>query len=279
MLHGASQKSKRISHSTSHAESLATAKVLPVGQLTSLRLYEPQLCLKYGKMTPLNFLQYLDSITTLDIPHDHYVDCMDLWELGCGSRGVPQDKSQRLCILALREERRSQRLRRLIHVTTHFMLCDKLTKHTGYVSKSLEEIITSGHWTIQGKLRVRQHFGKRTDDTFKDDGTFYAINDTDEFCIGNYLDRSKHGQKQDFWMNSSNFWFRVHLIPRTALFTPTDVSDGPDVSSLTYDRFILGAHLDPPKKMFNISDQWSGSDPHGALTRRWIGLTRFTIRP
>ncbi len=89
------------------------------------------------------------------------MDCVDLWELSCGLRGVPQDKSQRLGILAIREERRSFRLRRLYHIVTHFMLADPMTKHIGYVSKSLYELLTSGNWTLGDKVRVRHKFGSK----------------------------------------------------------------------------------------------------------------------
>ena len=81
------------------------------------------------------------------------------WELACGYRGIPQDKGQRLGVLVIREERRSLRLRRLYHITTHYMLADLLTKYLGYVSKSLHELETSGFWTIRGPLRVMQGFG------------------------------------------------------------------------------------------------------------------------
>ena len=84
---------------------------------------------------------------------------MDLWDLACGYKGIPQDKGQRLGILVIREERRTLRLRRLFHVRTHAMLADLLTKHTGYVSPTLHELETSGHWSITGSLRVRQGFG------------------------------------------------------------------------------------------------------------------------
>ena len=88
-----------------------------------------------------------------------FIDCIDLWELACGLRGAPQDKSQRLGVLAIREERRTLRLRRFFHVRTHWMLADWLTKHTGYVSKCMFEMLSCGHWTIESFVRVRQHFG------------------------------------------------------------------------------------------------------------------------
>ena len=81
---------------------------------------------------------------------------MDLWDLSCGYKGIRQDKGQRLGVLVIRK-----RLRRLHHVRTHAMLADLLTKNGigGYVSPSLHELETSGHWTITGSLRVRQGFG------------------------------------------------------------------------------------------------------------------------
>ena len=36
---------------------------------------------------------------------------------------------------------------------------DLLTKHSGYVSKSLHELLSSGIWTIDSDVRMRQHFG------------------------------------------------------------------------------------------------------------------------
>ena len=93
------------------------------------------------------------------IPVDAVIDCMDLWELACGQRGIPQDKSQRLGVLALREERRWSRLRRFYHYTTHWMLADQLTKYSGYFSKTLLEMVSSGHWTVRDPIRCRHGFG------------------------------------------------------------------------------------------------------------------------
>ena len=94
------------------------------------------------------------------LPHDHVIDCMDLWELACGMRGIPQDKGQRLGVLDIREERRAQRLRRLFHYNTEWMLADQLTKFLGYVSPTLHELISSGIWSVAGNVRVRHGFGK-----------------------------------------------------------------------------------------------------------------------
>lgn len=118
------------------AETNAAARGIPIGQIIHLRLCEPDLRIRElpQALTPMRLLE-MGDLAHRQIPHDHFVDCMDLWELSCGLRGVPQDKSQRLGILAIREERRSFRLHRLYHIVTHFMLADPMTKHIGYVSK------------------------------------------------------------------------------------------------------------------------------------------------
>ena len=165
ILAATSQKSKRISHSTSHAETLAAAKAIPIGQLGALRLAEPELCAHHGhrqvRLAPLQLLDIQDK-SQCPIPHDHVIDCMDLWELACGCKGIPQDKSQRLGVLHIREERRQLRLRRLYHLPTAFMLADMLTKREGADSKTLLQLASSGYWNVGGHARVRQGFGIAT---------------------------------------------------------------------------------------------------------------------
>ncbi len=52
-------------------------------------------------------------------------------------------------------------LRRVIHVRTHWMLCNALTKFDGYVYKSLLELVISKVWHNESELRVREYLGKR----------------------------------------------------------------------------------------------------------------------
>ena len=156
---GSSQKSKRVSHSTSHAETLSAAKFIPTAQLAAIRLTEPEIVTRLGKRSkPLALLEVQEE-ALCPLPVDAYVDCMDLWDLACGVKGMPQDKSQRLGVLAIREERRSLRLRRLYHLRTRYMLADMLTKATGVDSRSLLELVSSGHWTIDSDVRCREGFG------------------------------------------------------------------------------------------------------------------------
>ena len=63
----------------------------------------------YNIKRPLELQEMLDA-GRLHVPVDAWIDCMDLWELCCGLRGTPQDNSQRLGNLSLREERRTLRL-------------------------------------------------------------------------------------------------------------------------------------------------------------------------
>ena len=155
-----SQKSKRVSYSTSHAETNAAARLVPVGQLAALRYVEPELAMELGRAPrALDVMQYLER-QRCSLPCDHVVDCMDLWELCCGYRGIPQDKGQRLGVLMMREERRSLRLRRLYHLRTRWMLADMLTKFENPDSRSLLELASSGRWTVGGDVRVRHGFGQ-----------------------------------------------------------------------------------------------------------------------
>ena len=62
------------------------------------------------------------------LPVHCVTDCNDLLELATGERGIPADKSQRLSVLSIREERLSGRCRLFSHVPTDVMLADALTK-------------------------------------------------------------------------------------------------------------------------------------------------------
>ena len=84
ILTGSSQKAKRISHSTSHAETLSSAKAIPLSQLIALRLCEPEVVtrrdFKMHRSRPMALLEVQES-ATVPLPVDSFIDCMDLWEL------------------------------------------------------------------------------------------------------------------------------------------------------------------------------------------------------
>eukprot|EP00959_Pyramimonas_sp_CCMP1952_P442041 9253767-Pyramimonas_sp.AAC.1 len=61
-------------------------------------------------------------------PRDAVTYCMDFFELITGGRGTPPDKSQRVAIVALREDRVQHRIRSLLHVPARISLAHGVTK-------------------------------------------------------------------------------------------------------------------------------------------------------
>ena len=78
------------------------------------------------------------------LPCDHVTDCMDLFELVANVKGLSSDKSQRLAVLALREDRVTRRVHNFIHTPTATMLSDGLTK-SGVIMRRME-FATTGKW-------------------------------------------------------------------------------------------------------------------------------------
>ncbi len=136
--HGA--KSKRVSYSTSHSETLAAISGLETASLVALRLSE--IFSKQVKPT----LQELAALQEKGIPYlpiDAYTDCRDFYSLTTGGSALPQDRSQRVYVLAHREARLAGRLRWMILVPTECMLADALTKPM--LAVQLLKLMTSGH--------------------------------------------------------------------------------------------------------------------------------------
>ena len=59
---------------------------------------------------------------------DIITDCKDLWELETGQKGTPQDRTQRLIIMSLRERRAQGRIRNACWTDTRDMIANSLTK-------------------------------------------------------------------------------------------------------------------------------------------------------
>ena len=121
--HGA--KAKRISYSTSHAETLAAVSGMETDSLVSVRLAE---ILFVPSRPSLQSLLICQEQGVKQLPIDHMTDCRDVFELASGEKAIPQDKGQRLYILAIRESRMCNRMRWLILVPTASMTADSLTK-------------------------------------------------------------------------------------------------------------------------------------------------------
>ena len=96
--------------------------------------------------TRLQHLIHLQDLGACICPIDHYTDCKEFGELCCGLRGVPSDKSQRLAVLSMREDRLSGRLRNFILVDTDNMLADGLTKPGTF--PELMRYMTTGFWKL-----------------------------------------------------------------------------------------------------------------------------------
>ena len=121
--HGA--KSKRISYSTSHGETLAMVNALEASTLCMIRLSE---IMRAAKKPSLQQLIEIQSQGNSCLPMDMYCDARDVFELVTGTKTLPQDKTQRLYILAIKEARLDGRVRMIVLIPTQCMLADSLTK-------------------------------------------------------------------------------------------------------------------------------------------------------
>lgn len=120
--HGA--KAKRVSYSTSHAETLAAIGGLETLSLVAIRLSE--LSFEKGQPT-LQDLMKIQENGNPNLPVDAMTDCKDFFELTTGERTLPQDKGQRLYVLAHKEARICGRIRWMMLVPTQSMTADALT--------------------------------------------------------------------------------------------------------------------------------------------------------
>ena len=85
----------------------------------------------------------LEEEGRFDIPMDIITDCKDLWELETGQKGVPQDRTQRLIIMSLRERRAQGRIRNACWTDTRDMIANSLTKHVSW-DKQLSTLLREG---------------------------------------------------------------------------------------------------------------------------------------
>ena len=125
MIYAHGCKAKRVSYSTSHGETLSMVNGLESSTLCMLRLVE----MMHPKREPtIKDLISIQEAGHRELPMDFYGDCRDLYELITGERTLPQDKSQRLYILAIKEARLAGRIRYTSLVPTESMTADSLTK-------------------------------------------------------------------------------------------------------------------------------------------------------
>ena len=144
---------KRISHNTSHAESLSQYGVVTHCEMLNLRrteLFKPG----WWPYT-LDDMIWIESEGKFCHKCDVVTDCRDLFELETGQKGVPQDRTQRLIIMSLRERRAQGRVRNAIWCDTRDMVANSLTKHVTF-DKQLDLLLTKGWLKHQFPNLVRQ---------------------------------------------------------------------------------------------------------------------------
>ena len=139
VLFASGSKAKRVSYSTSHAETLSMVGGMEASTLIMVRLAE---IMHKDKAPTLAQLTKIQEEGVKQLPVDYYGDCRDVFELLTGQRTLPQDKSQRLYILSLKEARLVGKMRLLTLVPTQCMTSDALTKPL--VHESLLLLMTTG---------------------------------------------------------------------------------------------------------------------------------------
>ena len=98
---------------------------------------------------------YAEEHGILELPIDVVTDCFDVIELCTGERGCPQDRSQRLIILSLRERRLLRKIRHMMHIDTNDMPANRLTKYVPS-DRALTRILESGTMKFEKPLHLRR---------------------------------------------------------------------------------------------------------------------------
>ena len=142
--HGA--KAKRISYSTSHAETLAAISGNEASVMVSVRISE---VLHPSERPTLQQLAAIQEAGNPQLPVDDYGDCNDVFQLVTMGKTLPQDKTQRIYVLSLRESRLSGRVRWMALVPTQSMIADVLTKSMH--APQMLTLLTSGILEIKNE--------------------------------------------------------------------------------------------------------------------------------
>ena len=171
-------RSKRISYSTSHGETLAAINGMESASLVALRLAE--LILPDRKPT-LQQLAALQERGYDALPIDHHTDCRDLFELVSGEKTLPQDKAQRVYTLALKEARLCGRIRWFLLIPTQSMTADPLTKPMTslpllhLLSSGVVRFFNEGKHVILGKRLPRTEIEDETSLEYEDSKIIQAL--------------------------------------------------------------------------------------------------------
>ena len=154
------KKASRVSYSTSHSETNPAVSCSAVAAIIANRITEIDYYSVYGKHATARDLLRNQALALNHIAVDLFTDAMNLFELICYSKSLPNDKHHRVGILALREDRLTRRIRNVIHVPTGIMLADPLTKSV--TTKTFMRWATTGIWNTalqpdsNTKIRIRR---------------------------------------------------------------------------------------------------------------------------
>jgi hypothetical protein len=141
LAHG-SHKASRISHSTSHTESLACYSASTLSEQLAARLTELRCPMVRPPPVEVSIHREYFSTSPYDLPIVTFIDCFDLLELLTGAKGIPQDRTQRLIILSLRERRFTGKAASTIHIRTDVMPANSLTKLCS--SAQVDKLLSTG---------------------------------------------------------------------------------------------------------------------------------------
>ena len=147
-----SHKAKRVSASTSMAETLAASLIKELAQLVAMRITEVighGIQTPFQQQAPLKLFIEIQENAAWAIPVDHCTDCKDVFEFVTGFKGVPQDRYQRVYVMGLREDRIKQAIRRFFWIPTTAMLADCLTKPM--ISSIMYDLLHFGYWQFENK--------------------------------------------------------------------------------------------------------------------------------
>ena len=119
-------------------------------------------------------------------------DAMNLFELICHTKSLPNDKHHRAGILALREERLTRRVRNIIHLPSGITLPDQLTKKM--ISPIFMKYCTTGIWdtTLHGDKVVRIRHGILRPSTYTEERLMANKWQTGNGSVGAQLDYGEY---------------------------------------------------------------------------------------
>eukprot|EP00438_Fugacium_kawagutii_P029807 Skav231475 [mRNA] locus=scaffold1100:530653:539709:- [translate_table: standard] len=200
-------KAKRISYSTSHAETLAAISGHEAAMLVSVRLSE---MLHQSRSPSLQQLAAIQEAGNPQLPIDDYGDCNDVFQLTTGCKTLPQDKNQRIYVLSLRESRLAGRIRWMALVPTRSMIADALTKPM--ISAQMMQLLTTGCLTIENEETHHVQM-KRLPPKYEIDEA--DLNRHDEELIEEYQKVKHH--TENLWMTPMMAAVKKGVFPLMAL--------------------------------------------------------------